>query len=346
MVRDSATVDVMSIMHPRGCRSYVIVEPDSREACVVDPLLDHLREILDVLNEHKASLRWILDTHSHGDHLSGAAALHERTGADVVAHPRSDSQVATFRAEDGMQLPFGERKLIVHHAPGITADAVVLEAPGAFFTGDTLLIGTVGLRDAPGSDADAWFDSLDKIFGEREDELVLHPGHDDMGRDKTTLKAERRGNRWLREDDRESFHALYEADSREPRKDAPKILEANRGGLQKVPRDIESASGFEAPTETVARESRYAEPGTVDDKPAAASGSDGIAGLLVVSGALCALGTVLGWLVHPALHAISLLAALLMLGAGLPVLESRRRRRSKAEPFFYTGPSRHTAPEP
>ena len=345
MVRESSLVDVVSIRHPRGCRSYVIVEPESKEACVVDPLLDHLRETIDILNEHKASVRWIVDTHAHGDHLSGAAALLERTGGDVVAHPRSDSEVATFRAEDGMQLPFGERRLIVHHAPGITADALVLEAPGACFTGDTLLIGTVGLRDAPGSDADAWFDSLDRLFGEREDELVLHPGHDDMGRDRTTLKAERRGNRWLREDDRESFHALYAADEREARKDAPKILEANRGGLQKLPRDVEPASGFEAPTETIARESRYADPRGVDEKPAPAT-SDGLAGLLVLSGALCALGTVLGWLWHPALHAISLLAALLMLGAGLPILEARRRRRSKGEPFFYTGPSRYTAPEP
>jgi glyoxylase-like metal-dependent hydrolase (beta-lactamase superfamily II) len=299
---------------------------------------------MDVLSEHKASLRWIIDTHAHGDHLSGAAALHERTGADVVAHPRAQTDVATFRAEDGMRLPFGAQELVVHHAAGITADAIVLEAPGACFTGDTLLIGTVGLRDAPGSDADAWFDSLDRLFGERADELVLHPGHDDMGRDRTTLKAERRGNRWLREDDRESFHALYEADAREPRKDAPKILEANRGGLQKLPRDVEPASGFEAPTETVARESRYAGAGTPDEKSSPPA-ADGIAGLLVLSGALCALGTVLGWLVHPALHAISLLAALLMLGAGLPILESRRRRRNKAEPFFYTGPSRHTAPD-
>jgi glyoxylase-like metal-dependent hydrolase (beta-lactamase superfamily II) len=344
MVRETGIVDVYSIRHPRGCRSYVIVDPDSREACVVDPLLDHLRETLDLLSEHKASLRWIVDTHAHGDHLSGAAALAERAGGDVVCHPRSESEVATFRAEDGMHLPFGAHHLIVRHAAGITADSLVLEAPGAMFTGDTLLIGTVGLRDAPGSDADAWFDSLERLFAEREDELVLHPGHDDMGRDRTTLKAERRGNRWLREDDRESFHALYDADTREPRKDAPTILEANRGGLQKVPPDVDSASGFEAPTETVARESRYAGPRSVDEPPVAAA-SDGIAGLLVLSGALCALGTVLGWMVHPALHAISLLASLLLLGAGLPVMEARRRRRAKGETFYYTGPSRHTAPE-
>jgi len=338
-------MEVLPILHPRGCRSYVLVDPASREACVVDPLLDHLRETLEVLGEHKAGLRWIVDTHAHGDHLSGAAALHERAGGDVVAHPDASTEVATLRADDGSKLQLGEHHLVVHHAPGISTDALVLEAPGALFTGDTLLIGTVGLRDAPGSDADAWFDSLERIFAERTEETVLHPGHDDMGRDRTTLKAERRGNRWLREDDREAFRALHAADDREPRKDAPKILEANRGGLQKVPRDVEAASGFEPPTDTVARESRYADPKQVDDKPAPAA-PPGVAGLLVTAGALCALGTVLGWLLVPAFHALSLVAAVLLLGAGLPALEARRRTRPKGEAFYYTGPSRFTGPDP
>ena len=114
--------------------------------------------------------------------------------------------------------------------------------------------------------------------------------------------------------------------------------------MQKVPRDVEAASGFAAPTETVAGESRYGG-ASYSEEVSVPAAAGGIAGLLVLSGSLCAVGTVLGWMVHPALHGISLLAALLMLGAGLPILESRRRRRSKGETFYYTGPSRYTAPE-
>ena len=344
MVRAASPVDVVAIRHPRGCRSYVVIDPETREACVVDPLLDHIRETLDVLHEQKAGLRWIIDTHSHGDHLSGASALRDRAGGEVVVHPAAVTEVATQRADDGALLQLGEHRLLVHHAPGITNDALVVEAPGALFTGDTLLIGTVGLRDAPGSDPDAWFESLDRIFGERADETVLHPGHDDMGRDRTTLKAERRGNRWLREDDRESFRALYTADDREARKDAPKILEANRGGLQKVPRDVEAASGFAAPTETAERGTKRGEARRLEESSVAYT--PGVAGLLVLAGTLCALGTILGWLFLPALHALSLVAALLLLGAGVPALEARRRLRPKGEPFYYTGPSRFTGPGP
>lgn len=339
MVRDPRRVEVVAIRHPQGCRSYVVLDPESREACVVDPLLDHLRETLEALHERQARLRWIVETHAHGDHLSGAAALRARTDAEIVVHPAARSDVATLRPDDGARLALGEQGLVVHHAPGITDDALVLEAPGALFTGDTLLIGTVGLRDAPGSDPLAWFESLRRVFGERDEETVIHPGHDDMGRDLTTLRAERTGNRWLREEDREAFLALYRADEREARKDAPKILEANRGGLQKVPRDIAPASGFAPPATAETAGGAPPGPSGLPNAPAA-----GIAGLLVLTGALCAAGTILGWLVAPFLHGLSLLAALILLGVGLPAMEARRRRRPSEPELYYTGPSRHTGP--
>jgi glyoxylase-like metal-dependent hydrolase (beta-lactamase superfamily II) len=340
MVRDPRSVDVVPIRHPRGCRTYVVIDPASREACVVDPLLDHLRQTQEVLSEHHASLRWIVETHAHGDHLSGAAALHARAGGEIVLHPEGENPAATVRAQDGETLALGEQVLTVRHAAGITRDALVLEAPGALFTGDTLLIGTVGLRDAPGSDPHAWYESLRRVFGERDGALILHPGHDDMGRDMTTLEAERRGNRWLREDDREAFLALYRADERRPRKDAAQILAANREGLTKLPRDLDAASGLAPPTETVAERAR---PPRLDEAPRTA----GEAGLLLVCGTLAAAGTILGWLVAPLLHALSLLAAVLLLGAGLPALERRRRHRPPSDPdLTYTGPSRFTGPQP
>jgi glyoxylase-like metal-dependent hydrolase (beta-lactamase superfamily II) len=339
MVRDPRAVEVVAVSHPKGCRSYVVVAPETKEAMVVDPLLDHVGDTLRILNEHGASLRWIVDTHSHGDHLSGAAALAAKAGGAVVMHPDAPSEVATVRPADGEVLPFGEHGVRVLHAPGNTRDAIVLETPGALFSGDTLLIGTIGLRDAPGADVDAWFDTLQRIFRDRPGPTVVHPGHDDMGRTMTTIAAQKTGNRWLRQDDREAFRTAWHADARPVRKDAGALLDANRQGLLQVPRNLEAASGFVAPArlteEATRRAGRRAEPA-----PDAAAGvAPGVQWLMLVAGLATIVGTVFGVGIHegflllPGAAGVALVAVALRAG-------SRARRRADAPELYYQGPVR------
>ncbi len=326
MPRDPRRVEVQAIRHARGCRSYVVVDPKSRDAAVVDPLLEHVRETLDALAARRAHLRWIVETHAHGDHVSGAAALARRTGAAVVAHPDLESDIVTVRAADGHVLALGEQALVVRHAPGITQNAVVLEGPGAIFTGDVLLIGSVGLRDAPGSDGNAWFDTLHRLFDHRDEAVVLHPGHDDMGRIMTTVRQERIGNRWLRENDRDAFLDLFQADERPACAAADRILEANRRGVERIDREFATAGGFLSPVERIEADLRDRNQPLAPEpeEPAAPSSATG---WLLLGGALAAGGVILGWSVHPNLHAISLAAGVLMLGLGLSGVEARRRRR-------------------
>ena len=337
-MRDPRRVEIHAIRHERGCRSYVVVDPASRDAAVVDPLLTHVRETLDAIQERRAKVRWIVDTHPHGDHLSGAAALRQRLGAEVILHPDFESDVATIRADDGQQFPLGEHAMTIHHAPGLSPAAVVVEVPGALMTGDSLLIGTVGIRDTKGADADDWFASLERIFADRDDETVIHPGHDDMGRSMTTLRAERTGNRWLREDDLEAFRSLFASDDRRAAKEADRILEANRGGLSKVPRELAAYAGFRSPVE-VENETRRQERAPLESgEPLPRAPAAERAGLLVLCGTLAAAGTIAGWLWHPGAHGASLLAALILLATGLPGLESRRKRRARLRgDLFYEG---------
>ena len=346
-MRDPRHVEVVPVSHPKGCRCYVVVDPESRDAFVVDPLLDRVSEVLSVLSEKKATLRWIVDTHTHGDHLSGAAALRERTGCDVVMHPDAESDVATVRPKDGEVLPLGEAGLTVWHAPGNAPDGLVLEVPGAFFTGDTLLIGSVGLKDVPGGEPREHFDTLHRVFHARPETTVLHPGHDDMGRHTTTLKAERRGNRWLREEDFEVFRARWETDARAPRKEAPEVRAANRQGLLRVPKDLESAVGLQDPAHsTEARLSGQTRVPTSGEnvgapRPAVQSG---LAALMAACGLGVVVGTLGAWLLDiPALHSLSLACGLVMLGVGLFGGENRRRPKGDgAGPgLYYQGPTKH-----
>jgi glyoxylase-like metal-dependent hydrolase (beta-lactamase superfamily II) len=309
---------------------------------VVDPVLDRLGEVLRVLSEEQATLRHVVETHSHADHVSGAAALRERTGAEVVMHPEAPSEVATRRAADGEELPLGESWIRVRHAPGNTQDSLVLEVPGAVFTGDTLLIGTVGLRDVPGADPEAWFASLHRILDPLPDATVVHPGHDDMGRTQSTVGLQRGSNGWLRAEDRDTFLVRYAAGERPVCADATEILEANRVGARRVPREITAAGGLLDPAHTTEAALRGASPyqaGSAGPPPPSARGP--LHGILLVGGAAALLGAVLGWGIHPALHGLSALAGLALVLLALRSEGGRRRRRSEPG-LYYQGPVRRS----
>ncbi|HVG93811.1 MAG TPA: MBL fold metallo-hydrolase [Planctomycetota bacterium] len=240
MAKPVVPLDVDAIRNAGGAMAYVVTDPASRDAAVVDPVLEDVGEVLRVLSGRRATLRWIVDTHAHGDHLSGAALLHHKTGAEVVASSASDVRSATRRVAEGDVLPLGELKIVVRAAPGVSPDAIVLQGPGVLFTGDTLLVGTIGVRDAPGSDGGALYETMQRIFDPLPEDTVVHPGHDDMGRSKTTIKAEKRGNRWLREKDRDAFLARWASDPRVVAREAAEILSANREGVTTPPRDVET----------------------------------------------------------------------------------------------------------
>ncbi|MFM8979439.1 MAG: MBL fold metallo-hydrolase [Planctomycetia bacterium] len=348
-MRDPRQVNVIPVSHPRGGRSYVVVDPATREAAIVDPLLDHVGEILSAVSGAGASVRYVIDTHSHGDHISGAAVLKERLGCEVVMHPLAASQVATRRPADQDLLPLGETTLKVWHAPGNSPDGIVLEAPGVFFTGDTMLIGSMGLKDVPGGDPHAHFETLHRLFDGRPETTVIHPGHDDKGRHLSTLKAERRGNRWLREEDYEVFRQRWETDPRRVAHESGQFLAANAEGVTKVPRDLEPALGLlDAARATEARikgEARIA--GAAERPPGALPATQARRAVVVT---LLGVGTIAGWVLgtvlSDALHVVSLACGVVLLAVGLTGGE-RRGRKGKGGPgdeLYYTGPGRSNLP--
>jgi glyoxylase-like metal-dependent hydrolase (beta-lactamase superfamily II) len=248
------------------------------------------------------------------------------------------------RPRDGEVLPLGEVGLQIWHAPGNAPDGLVLEVPGAMFTGDTLLIGTVGLKDVPGSEPRAHFDTLHRVFEGRPETTVIHPGHDDMGRHLSTLKSERRGNRWLREEDFDVFRARWESDPRQVRKEAADFREANRQGLLRVPKDMGAAVGMLDPAHTT--EARIQGQARVDAAAEEAGHArpavqTGLAALMAACGLGAVVGTVGGWLLTPALHALSLACGLVMLVVGLLGGDGRPRKKLEGPGLYYQGPTKH-----
>jgi sulfur dioxygenase len=178
-----------------ACKTYLIASEETRDAMLVDPVLERVDAYLEEVRRRGLRLRYVLDTHVHADHISGGSALRDRTGVDYVMHTLSASACANLRVADGAELRLGEVHLRVIHTPGHTQDSVTLVLADRIITGDFLFIGEggAGRTDLPGGDAGEHWDALQKLGGLPDDTLVF-PAHDYHGRASSTLAEERQKN--------------------------------------------------------------------------------------------------------------------------------------------------------
>ena len=189
----------------------------SREAVLIDPG-DEVAELLTAAADRQLTVRSILLTHAHVDHVSGVAAAKRALGVPVYLH-RDDlflyenavSQGAMFgvRVEapppvdefysKGQVIAFGQYEVRPHHTPGHCPGGVCLQvgprgADGTILiVGDTLFAGSIGRTDLPGGDYATLIDSIRTVLFAFGDEADVYPGHGP----KTTIGQERRTNPFL-----------------------------------------------------------------------------------------------------------------------------------------------------
>ncbi len=191
-----------------ACKTYLIASDETRDAMLVDPVLERVDTYLDELRRRDLCLRYVLDTHVHADHISGAPALRDRTGVNYVMHALSASACANLRVDDGAELRVGDLVMRVVHTPGHTQDSITLVLPDRIITGDFLFIGEggAGRTDLPGGDAGEHWDALQKV-GDLPDATLVFPAHDYHGRTSSTLGEERQKNPRLARRTREEYVA-------------------------------------------------------------------------------------------------------------------------------------------
>ncbi len=230
---DSATRTlVVHQLRAENCFAYLIADPDTREAALVDPRADRVSDYTRELEERGLRLRLVIETHTHADHLSGAAELRARTGAEVALSGRGKSDVATRWLRDGDHLTLGGQKIEVLASPGHTDDSVSLLVDGALLTGDALLIGGAGRTDFQNGSPEALYETLHTRFAGLPGELTVYPGHDYAGRTHSTLAQERQTNPLLRLSDRERFVSTLRA-ARQPKPaNMDAIVAANVSGVR------------------------------------------------------------------------------------------------------------------
>ena len=192
------------VVGPVSTNVHVLADARSREAIAIDVATPSLAWIAEELAARDWTLKLIVSTHGHWDHIGDNAAVAERTGADIAVHPLdaarlTDPQplwapfeivpsVPAVELAEGGVIRFGELRLTVLHTPGHTEGSVCLLAgdEGILFSGDTLFAGAWGRTDLPGGDDKAMAASLVRL-GELEDTVRVQPGHGPA----TTIARER-----------------------------------------------------------------------------------------------------------------------------------------------------------
>ena len=199
------------VVGPVATNVHVVGRPATREAIAIDTATPSLAWIADELAARDWTLKLIVSTHGHWDHIGDNAAVAQHTGADIAVHRMDRDRLvdpqpmwapfdivpcmpAVDLAEGGV-IRFGSLRLTVWHTPGHTEGSVCLYArdEGILFSGDTLFAGGWGRVDLPGGDAAAMAASLVRL-SDLEDRVQIYPGHGSattIGRERAWLELVR-----------------------------------------------------------------------------------------------------------------------------------------------------------
>ncbi len=176
--------------------TYLLADPISREAVLIDPVLDTVDRDLALVRELGLELVYTLETHVHADHVTGGGRLRERVGSKTVVAQAAGAACADVRVEDGDKVFFGDRWLEVRETPGHTDGCVsyVLDDQSMVFTGDTLLIRGTGRTDFQQGDPVKLYDSITTKLFTLPDDAQVFPGHDYRGYTSSTIAEEKAAN--------------------------------------------------------------------------------------------------------------------------------------------------------
>lgn len=210
-----------------GSLSYLIACEKTLSAVLLDPVGD-LDEYAAALAKNKLNLLYIIDTHSHADHVSSAsmaAAMFkasvlmsnqveeqrkiskgagEKFGIEQILKENGEIKIDAF-LEDAQQLKLGELNIQVLATPGHTKDSICLLIENFLFTGDTLLIGQCGRTDLPGGSSRDLYQSVLKKILPLSNDCIIYPGHDYKNNINSTLGYEKINNPFLQHKNEQQF---------------------------------------------------------------------------------------------------------------------------------------------
>ena len=188
--------------------AYLVACKVTNEALFIDPAAETER-LLNEAQSRGYTIKYIVNTHSHIDHIMGNKRMKDITGAEIIIHEKDanalihqpPSMLEMFHAEpsppaditvkDGDLITIGETSLKVIHTPGHSPGGMCLYHNGMVFTGDTLFVGAVGRTDLGGGSWETLAASIRNKLFTLPDETVVAPGHNYGDAPKSTIGREK-----------------------------------------------------------------------------------------------------------------------------------------------------------
>ncbi len=210
------------------CKTYIFGPKGGNNVAIVDPKLDYIENYENLLKERGLNLKLVIDTHTHADHLSGAAFLKEKYDAELVMGEKAPAQCVDTRVSEDMQLDFEGIPMRFLFTPGHTKDAMSVILPGKILTGDALFLdgGGAGRDDLPGGSAEAHFRTIQKLKS-LPPNLVVYPAHDYRNKEPSPLSQQIDTNPHMQYDKKEDFISYIEDLRLGPAEWMKDVLDAN-----------------------------------------------------------------------------------------------------------------------
>ncbi len=201
------------VVGPLQVNCYILEDPRTKEAVIIDPG-DDATAILKVVKNKGLTVKYIINTHAHFDHVGANQQVKDATGAEILIHQEDDAllgQAADQARMFGMRSPASPKadryvkhgdvicaggiSLRVLHTPGHSSGGISLAGGGVVFTGDALFAGSIGRTDLMGGDLMTLITSIKDNLMTLPDETLVLSGHGP----ESTIGEERRENPYLNE---------------------------------------------------------------------------------------------------------------------------------------------------